>query len=286
MRLENDQVTTEEVKGWRGVHLLHFRNSSCSQKVRILLREKGVEWHSHPVDLVKLEQTKPWFLGINPRGVVPVLVHDGLVHVESNDILEYIDRELPPDPPDAPSYFPRSDEEKRFVAESLKLEDELHHDLRTMTMGFIVPQALAKRSPAAIKAYEDNGAVDAKRALEVEWWREYSEYGIPTEQAAAATRAFAAAFDHLEQRLAGREWLLGDRISVLEIAWFISVFRLDLAGYPIARHPRLDALYRRLLARPAFRIEVNAPAIERVVLKMYGAYRRVTRTALLDLVPD
>ena len=35
---------------------------------------------------------QPWFLGINPRGLVPVLVHDGAVHIESNDIIQYLDK--------------------------------------------------------------------------------------------------------------------------------------------------------------------------------------------------
>ncbi len=41
MIIPNDEVTTDEVKSWSGVHLLHFQGSACSQKVRILLREKG-----------------------------------------------------------------------------------------------------------------------------------------------------------------------------------------------------------------------------------------------------
>ena len=46
MRLADDQVTTREVKSWHGIHLLHFKASSCSQKVRILLGEKGIDWES------------------------------------------------------------------------------------------------------------------------------------------------------------------------------------------------------------------------------------------------
>jgi len=96
MILPDDAVTTEEVTGWKGLHLLHFQRSSCSQKVRVLLREKGLTWHSHPVDLAAQKHVSPWYLGINPRGVVPVLVHDGVVHVESNDMMEYLDA-LPSD---------------------------------------------------------------------------------------------------------------------------------------------------------------------------------------------
>jgi len=58
-------------------HVLHYSGSSCSQKLRIFLNLKGIPWESHPIDLPSNENFRPWFLGINPRGLVPVLVHDG-----------------------------------------------------------------------------------------------------------------------------------------------------------------------------------------------------------------
>ena len=161
MQLTDEQVTTLEVRNWKGIHLLHFAGSSCSQKVRILLAEKGIPWVSHPVDLARQKNTTPWFLGINPRGVVPVLVHDGVVHVESNDIMQYLDEEIPS--PVAP-FFPRDDAERQLVAESLALEGGLHTDLRTITMGFLAPAALAKKSPKTLEAYEKGAAPDPSRA--------------------------------------------------------------------------------------------------------------------------
>jgi len=50
---------------------------------------------SHPIDLPGNENFRPWFLGINPRGLVPVLVHDGAVHIESNDIIQYLEQKFP-----------------------------------------------------------------------------------------------------------------------------------------------------------------------------------------------
>ena len=46
MLLDPAQVQTKEVLGWEGLHLLNFSQSSCSQKVRILLREKGLPYRS------------------------------------------------------------------------------------------------------------------------------------------------------------------------------------------------------------------------------------------------
>ena len=87
VQLVDSDIKTREVLGWKGVHVLHFMGSSCSQKLRVFLNLKKIPWHSHPIDLPNNENMQPWFLGINPRGLVPVLVHDGAVHIESNDII-------------------------------------------------------------------------------------------------------------------------------------------------------------------------------------------------------
>ena len=47
----------------------------------------------------------PEYFGIHPKGLVPTLVHDGVVHIESNEIIEYLDETFPDPPlqPEAPS---------------------------------------------------------------------------------------------------------------------------------------------------------------------------------------
>jgi len=95
VQLVDGDIKTREVLDWKGVHVLHFMGSSCSQKLRIFLNLKGIEWQSHIVDLFTNENFRPWFLGINPRGLVPVLVHDGAVHIESNDIIAYLEKTFP-----------------------------------------------------------------------------------------------------------------------------------------------------------------------------------------------
>ena len=98
VQLIDSDIKTREVLRWKGVHVLHVAGSSCSQKLRIYLHLKSIPWQSHPVDLTSNENFQPWFLGINPRGLVPVLVHDGAVHIESNDIIQYLEWRKPEPP--------------------------------------------------------------------------------------------------------------------------------------------------------------------------------------------
>ena len=71
--------TTTEVLQWEGLHLFHFESSTCSKKVRTVLALKELSCTLHHVDLTTHENKTEYFLGINPRGLVPVLVHDGKV---------------------------------------------------------------------------------------------------------------------------------------------------------------------------------------------------------------
>src|ERR1700710_974304 len=63
------------------IELYHTSHSTCSQKVRLALAEKGLpernkDWVEHDVDLNKFEQLAPEYLKLNPNGVVSTLVHD------------------------------------------------------------------------------------------------------------------------------------------------------------------------------------------------------------------
>ena len=80
------------------LELYHAPMSTCSQKVRICLAEKGLEWVDRRLNLAKNEHLTPAYLTLNPNGVVPTLVHDGQPVVDSSVICEYLD-EVFPEPP-------------------------------------------------------------------------------------------------------------------------------------------------------------------------------------------
>ncbi len=59
------------------LELYHHGSSVCAAKVRFALAEKKLAWKSHYLDLLKGDQFNPEYLKINPKAVVPTLVHDG-----------------------------------------------------------------------------------------------------------------------------------------------------------------------------------------------------------------
>ena len=92
------QPPNKSVESCKGMHLYRGDISNCSMRVRMTQTEKGLDWTRHHLDLRKKENTAEDCFGINPNGLVPTLVHDGVVHIESNDIIDYLDRTFPEPP--------------------------------------------------------------------------------------------------------------------------------------------------------------------------------------------
>jgi glutathione S-transferase len=256
VQLIDSDIKTREVLNWKGVHILHFMGSSCSQKLRVFLNLKGIPWQSHHIDLPANENFRPWFLGINPRGLVPVLVHDGAVHIESNDIITHLEKAFP-----EPRLIPPGHE--NGVAALLKHEDDLHLDLRTLSFRFVFAPPGPPKSAEALKSYAANGSgtvqglIDCDKQIQIEFWERAAKEGFTDEASRASARKFRAEFDAMDKILARQPYLMGDKLTVLDIAWLIYAHRLTLAGYPFERlHPKVFAWQDRLASRPEFAKEI------------------------------
>jgi glutathione S-transferase len=259
VQLIDSDIKTREVMEWRGVHVLHYSGSTCSQKLRIFLNLKGIPWQSHLIELPKHENYSSWFLGINPRGLVPVLVHDGKVHIESNDIITYLEQTFPD-----PHLIPAGHEYE--IAKLLHHEDDLHLDLRTLSFRFIFERKGPPRSADLLKAYEDNGSgtvqgvKDEEKAAQIEFWKHVADEGLTDERVRESALRFKSAFESLEETLSSNPYLFGDTLSVVDIAWFIYANRLELCGYPLRRrHPHLSKWFDELAKRPSFNKEITLP---------------------------
>jgi glutathione S-transferase len=73
------------------LELYHGGHTTCSRKARLCLKEKGLPYKSHYLNLRAFEQHAPEYVALNPNGVVPTLIDDGVPIVESMLINEYLD---------------------------------------------------------------------------------------------------------------------------------------------------------------------------------------------------
>ncbi len=269
--LVDSDIQNREVLDWKGLHLLHHPGAACSKKVRIFLNVKGIEWTSHIVDITTGENYSEWFLGINPRGLIPVLVDDGAVHIESNDILIYLENKF-----SGPRLIPEGG--LREMELLLKHENDLHLDLRTLVFRFFFIGKSPSKASGALEKYRDTGSgtvggeQDPEKAVQINFWQTVTRDGITDDAACRSAKKFREAFTELEERLETSPYLLGDDLSIFDIAWFIYTDRLTLAGYPISKlHPHVGQWFRKLSGRPEFSKEIGMPD---EVKEMLAAARR------------
>jgi glutathione S-transferase len=149
----------------------------------------------------------------------------------------------------------------------LKHEDDLHLDLRTLSFRFVFNPPGPPKPADALQSYARNGSgtvrglPDREKAVQIEFWERAAREGFTDQAARASALRFRQEFDALDKGLAQHPYLRGETLGVLDIAWFIYANRLALAGYPIARlHPRVNAWFEKLAARPEFAKEVTMPA--------------------------
>ena len=283
MLLDHSDIQTKDVLNWKGFNLLHFTGSACSQKLRIFLNLKEIDWISHHIDLTKNEQFDSWYLGINPRGLVPTLVHNGNVYIESNDIMQYIES-VNTDVVLFPS------EHFNEIIESLEYEDSLHIDLRTLTFRFIVPHKLGKKDLKLLDEKENfkgtiQGDLDRNKQKEIDFWKQHYKNGITDDQVIKSANNFIVALDKLEKKLCENKYILNDNLSILDVAWFISINRIIIAGFPVKyNYPNIKAWFQMLSSDKRFSSEVKGNMPLFIIKNTLGLYNFFKKRRLIDIV--
>ena len=267
--IPSEQIKTREILDWKGLHLLNFRTSSCSQKLRIYLNLKKISWTSHSINLAAGKNYTEWFLGINPKGLIPVLVDDGHVEIESNDILMYLEKKFPQNP--------LVDElEIESMNSLLKDEDDLHEDIRNIAYRYMFG-GLGKKSSKGLEVFKNykssNSELDTLKMKEVEFYETYGEEGITNEAVKQSLIKFCKRYDKFESHLINQKYLMGDKLSMLDLAWFIYSYRLYISGFPFRElYPYVSTWFEDLYARNEFYNEVNDP----LILKLIRQYAKIS----------
>jgi glutathione S-transferase len=232
-----------DIPGMKGLHLFHFVMSNCSQRVRLGLEEKGLEWTSHHLNMPANEHVTADYQRINPNGVVPTLVHDGQVVIESNDILVYLDDHFP-DPPLRPSEVG----EREMMEVSIAASGSFQSVIKVLSHELLF-RPFRKVGEDEIRLYEEQHNDPMLAA----WLRDYAEDGRAWKtRVADAREGLRAGLDSLESALDDSLWLSGSAYGLADISWVVNVNRLNQAKVDLSAWPRFVAWGERTMARPAF----------------------------------
>jgi glutathione S-transferase len=196
------------------------RNSICTQKVLITMFEKNLSWQTKRVDLFKNEQYNAEYLKYNPKGVVPTLVNDGQVIVESTLICEYLDDMFP-----VPSLIPDSPYERaQMRLWSKHIDEGLFEATREISFSAMFRDKLRNMSDEQRQIRFRNIGDPARSARFISTY----EHGVESPYVFYGIAAFEKLFRHMSEVLIeGREWLVGKTLSLGDINLMPFVARLE-----------------------------------------------------------
>lgn len=227
--------------------LYHNDTSTCAQKARLTLAEKGLEWTSYHLDLRVGDQQKPEYLKLNPRGVVPTLVDDGKVVRESTVIMEYLEDEYPDRP-----LRPADSHGRAKMRLWTKRLDEGHHDIATATlsMGTAFRFQYLARGKEGCDALIDRIPDPLRR----ERRRDVILNGLEAKEFGTALRMWEGLLTDMEAALQEDPWLVGENYTLADAAYTPYLTRLEhlnCLGW-IAQRPKLAGWYERIRSRPSY----------------------------------
>ena len=240
--------TNKDVLAFEGLHLYHSGVSNCSQRVRIALEEKQLPWTSHHLNIFAKEHITPEYFGINPNGLVPTLVHDGKVIIESDDIIEYLDINFP-----EPSLRPPEGPDREIMNEWLHRATAIH--LKAVKTHIYEKRVRGQMSQSA----EQRAQYEKLQTNEslLEFHRKSNNDGFTQQELDEARAVLDQCFADLEKELGERDWLAGDNFSLADIAWVPLYFTMDvLAGYSFNGLDNVAAWAKRIEARPSYNTAV------------------------------
>ncbi|MBK6518132.1 MAG: glutathione S-transferase family protein [Polyangiaceae bacterium] len=196
------------------IKLYGFPMSPNARRALIALEETGESYEYVTVDLMSGGQKAPDYLALNPNGRVPTLVDGDLVLWESHAILEYLAAKHP---------------EKRLGGGS---PEELAHVSKYLflnaahlgpAMAGVFAHTIRLPEDKRIPTIAENGRAEATRIL-----------GL------------------LERALTDKTALVGDRVTIADIAVGTNVALAPMLGFDLAAYPNVSRWLAELKKRPSF----------------------------------
>lgn len=228
---------------------LYFNwNAVCAQKVLLCLEEKGLPRALKHIDLAKFEQHQPWYLELNPGGVVPALTDGDHVFIESTVINEYLDDAYPGVPLKPASPVARA----RMRWWGKQVDDIVHPSIRPISF-----TKFATEKAKSMSAEERAAMIGRTPKKEIaELWTRVVDAPYSAEELANYLHKIETVLEKMEKDLGAQPWLAGDTFSLADLnmlPYFRRLMQLEKQDLWAAR-PAVAGWLARMQARPSYAI--------------------------------
>jgi glutathione S-transferase len=247
------------------LELYHAEPVANSMKSLLCLKEKGLEFTSHYVDLLRFEQHSEGFVKLNPNGQVPVLVHDGAVITESTVINEYLDEAFPQVP-----LRPENLTERARMRVWSKFVDEYFCPALSMWGWHLMVRRVARSlSKDELEKVLERIPLKEQR----DKWATIAGESFSEAQLEESRRKLAMSIERMEKILAKSKWLAGSRYSLADVNSYSMVAGVPRM-FPEIMNPTATPLACGWLdtmnARPAVQAALSMPNRVPEVLRTFG----------------
>lgn len=192
------------------LRLYDYLPSGNGYKVRLLLNLLGRPFELAELDITKGETRTPEFLAMNPNGRIPLLVLEDGNYLSESNAIMFYLADRTP-------FLPAGTLDRARVLQWMFFEQYSH---------------------------EPNIAV-------VRFWKEHA--GMTPEREAmlpAKMDGGYAALGVMEKHLAGRDWFVGSRMTIADIALYAYTHVADEGGFDLGGYPALRGWLARVAAQP------------------------------------
>lgn len=252
------------------LELYHASESLCSQKVKLVLVEKGLEWKSHLINLLTFENLNPSYIQLNHKGVVPTLLHRGRVITNSATIVRYLDEQFP-HPPLIPVDPMLQEKMDRWIdlQNRFPMREVMYGNYQGIE-GAILRRSIQMKEKLLPKLAQANSELQEHYAAKLEDVRQWNCTVHNAAEIANLNATIAPMLDQLETQLSQTAWLCGDSYSLADTVWTAVLNRLDELkfGYLWVEQtrPALDSYLNQLRSRPSFNIAIRSDTMPLAML--------------------
>jgi len=234
------------------IELYTHPQSPCAQKVRIVLAEKGLEWTKHHVSLPDKENLTSEYLKLNPLGVVPTLVDDGISVIESSIICEYLEDRYP-----EPSLRPNDPHQIADMRFWMKhIDNKLHPSCGALQWPLVMRPGLMAMSEEKREAMLAKVVEKPRRERQ----RRLVKLGLDAPDVKDAVLTYHKTINDMGTALSKTKWLVSDEFSLADAAMAPYFQTLAQFGWDelYAAVPEVTDWYRRCVERPSYQNGVAA----------------------------
>jgi glutathione S-transferase len=193
------------------IRLYDYLPSGNGYKVRLLLTQLAVPFERVELDIIKGETRTPEFLRKFPNGRIPAVeIEDGKLLFESNAIIAYLAEGTP--------FMPVDRFQRAQVLQWLFFE-QYSHEPYIASVRYLVIHPSVK---------------DSRRSIIETLMRPrgYDALGV------------------MEEHLKSREWFVGDRYSIADIALYAYTHVADEGGFDLSNYRAIRAWLERVKSQP------------------------------------